>query len=37
MANYLVDNFCQEVYKGVKIKKVTIVDWLLGNDINYPA
>ncbi len=27
----------QEVYKGVKIKKVTIVDWLLGNDINYPA
>lgn len=27
----------QEVYKGVKIKKVTIVDWLLENDINYPA
>ena len=27
----------QEVHKGVNIKKVTIVDWLLGNDINYPA
>lgn len=27
----------QEVHKGVNINKVTIVDWLLGNDINYPA
>ena len=27
----------QEVHKGVNINKVTIVDWLLGNDIDNPA